>query len=75
LTSLPLWGVVATDCANVWGLIVLGSFGPTYIKNMLGMDIRLAGILSALPMLCRYLGGVFTAFMADKYHRSNVNFP
>jgi len=60
-----MWGLLATDCANVFGLATMGNFGPTYLKLMLGMDIRWAGILSGLPMLCRYFGGVVSAAVAD----------
>ena len=65
LTSIPFWGLIITDMGNCWGIITLGTNGPTYLKFMLGVDIKTNGILSGLPMLSRYLGGVFYGVIAD----------
>lgn len=65
LTSVPVWALIITDCGNCWGLVTLGSNGPAYMKYMLGVDIKLNGILSGLPMLSRYLGGFTWALLAD----------
>ena len=72
LTSVPFWGLVITDCGNCVGIIILGSYGPSYLKQMLGVDIKANGVLSGLPMLSRYLGGLFHAAIADYLlaHRS-----
>ena len=40
-TSKPFWGLMITDSCNTWGLYTLLSSGPTYLKYMLGVDIRL----------------------------------
>ena len=42
MTSWPFLGLMATDIGNSWGIIVLGSPGPTYLKYMLGVDIFLS---------------------------------
>ena len=65
VTSVPVWALVITDCGNCWGLMTLGSKGPAYLKYILGVDIKMNGILSGIPMLSRYLGGVTWALMAD----------
>jgi len=65
LTSLPLLGTLLTDMANTWGIITISSYGPSYLKTMLGVSIRSNGILSGLPMLARYLGGVAFAKLCD----------
>ena len=65
LTSVPFWGMVITDCGNCVGIITLGSYGSLYLKKMLGVDIKANGVLSGVPMLSRYLGGLVTAAMAD----------
>ena len=36
LTSVPVWATIITDCGNCWGIVTLGSNGPTYLKYMLG---------------------------------------
>lgn len=65
IKSPPIWGTLITDCANTFGLITLAGFGPSYMKFMLGLDIKTNGILSGLPMLSRYIGGVAIARLSD----------
>lgn len=65
LTSIPIWGMIITGCGNDWGFSTLGTNGPTYMKYILGVDIKTNGILSALPMLSRYIGGMFHGAIAD----------
>jgi hypothetical protein len=72
LTSIPVLGMIITDMGNCWGIITLGSFGPTFLKFMLGVDIKTNGVLSALPMLSRYLGGLFHAAIADYLLVKNI---
>ena len=70
-TSVPFIGLVITDASNSWGLMGLASNGPTYLKYMLGVDIKTNGLLSGLPMLSRYLGGVFHSAIADRIQKGN----
>lgn len=63
--SLPFIGLMITDSGNTWGLWTLSTNGPTYMKYMLGVDIKTNGLISGLPYLSRYLGGLFFAFIAD----------
>ena len=64
-TSLPFIGLMCSDASNTWGFNTLASNGPSYLKYMLGVDIKTNGFLSGLPMLCRYLGAVILAKIAD----------
>ena len=57
--------MIITDMGNCVGIMTLGSYGPSYLKYMLGVDIKTNGFLSGLPMLTRYLGGLFHAAIAD----------
>jgi len=63
--SAPMWGTLITDCGNTFGIIVLARMGPTYMKFMLGLDIKTSGFLSGLPMLSRYVGGVLISRLSD----------
>ena len=54
-TSLPFIGLMITDSGNTWGLWTLSTNGPTYMKYILGLDIKTSGVLSGLPLLCREL--------------------
>ena len=63
-----------TDSCNTWGLWTLNTNGPTYMKYMLGVDIRTNGLLSGLPLLCRYIGGIFLSSCADwLLHRKYIS--
>jgi hypothetical protein len=64
-TSVPFIGLMITDSSNTWGLWTLSTNGPTYMKYMLGVDIRTNGLLSALPLLCRYFGGLVHSPLVD----------
>ncbi|XP_023342327.1 sialin isoform X2 [Eurytemora carolleeae] len=61
LSSPPVWGTLITDCCNTWGIITISSYGPTYLKYVLGVDIKTNGLISGLPMIARYFGGVLFA--------------
>ena len=39
---------------------------------MLGVDIKTNGIVSGLPMLSRYLGGIFHSLIADWLQKRNA---
>lgn len=65
LTSIPFLGLITTDVCNSWGIMVLGYNGPTFLKYMLNINIKLNGLVSGLPMMSRYLGGVFHSIIAD----------
>ena len=64
-TSIPFWALIIGDMGNCWGIITMASNMPTYLKLMVGMDITTTGILSSLPMLCRYIGGLIHGYIAD----------
>ncbi|KAL7737230.1 hypothetical protein ACLKA6_005412 [Drosophila palustris] len=49
LTSLPFLSLLLAHCANNWGFWTLLTQIPTFLKNVLGMDIKHNGPLSALP--------------------------
>ena len=52
-------------CVHFRGAYTFWSNGPTYLKYMLDVDISTNGVLSALPMLCRYVGGIVHGQLAD----------
>lgn len=64
-TSVPFWSMIISDFCSTWGVFTMLIYMPTYLKLMLGMDIAKTGIFSALPMFCRYIGGLGLACIAD----------
>ena len=66
LTSIPFHALVISDFCSTWGVFTMAIYLPSYLKLMLGMDIANTGIFSSVPMLCRYIGGLFLAYIADR---------
>ena len=44
----------------------------SYLKYMLGVDIKTNGFLSALPFLCRYVGGLLHGKISDELYERKV---
>ena len=65
MTSVPFIGLMIADFANTWGKNTLFTNGPTYMKTVQGVDIKKNGLLSGLPFLLRYFGGIILCRVAD----------
>ena len=65
VTSVPFLGLMIADFGNTWGKNTLFTNGPTYMKTVQGVDIKKNGLLSALPFLLRYFGGIILCRIAD----------
>ncbi|KAG0705135.1 putative inorganic phosphate cotransporter [Chionoecetes opilio] len=63
--SLPVWAIMICEVGNSFGYSVYFSYLPTYIENVIGVPIRENGLLSSLPFLARYLGGVLFATFGE----------
>lgn len=72
LTSGPFLTLLLVHCANNWGFWTLLTEIPTYMKNILGMDIKSNGPLSALPYLAMGLLSFGFIFLADFLNRRSV---
>lgn len=58
--SPPVLAIVAAETANSWALTYLMTSLPTYMKHVLGYDLKASGALSGLPLL----GRAVTLFLA-----------
>uniref|UniRef100_A0A1I8Q5Y1 Putative inorganic phosphate cotransporter n=1 Tax=Stomoxys calcitrans TaxID=35570 RepID=A0A1I8Q5Y1_STOCA len=72
LSSLPFWTLLIVHCANNWGFWTLLTEIPTFLKNILGLDIRHNGPLSALPYLAMTLLSYGFICIADIMNRTSV---
>ncbi|XP_031352877.1 putative inorganic phosphate cotransporter isoform X2 [Photinus pyralis] len=62
-TSLPVWAILATHCAQNWGFWTLLTEMPTYMKNVLNFDIKANGLLSACPYFTMWvMSFIFSGF-------------
>ena len=72
LTSVPFWGLLIADCSNSWGIGTLLILIPSYLKDTYDLDIKTNGLISGLPFLARYIGGVVLAYIADILTRKHI---
>ncbi|XP_017490862.1 PREDICTED: putative inorganic phosphate cotransporter [Rhagoletis zephyria] len=58
LTSVPFWVLLIACCAYNWGYWTLMTQIPSYMKSVLGKDIKSNALLSALPYTANLLLGL-----------------
>ncbi|XP_075977973.1 putative inorganic phosphate cotransporter [Anticarsia gemmatalis] len=64
-TSLPFISLIIASCGFNWGFWTLMTEIPTYMKQVMGVDIKSNGIISALPYLAMYLMSFPFGFATD----------
>ncbi|KAJ0176882.1 hypothetical protein K1T71_008061 [Dendrolimus kikuchii] len=64
-TSLPFISLIVVHCGQNWGFWTLMTEMPSYMKLVLGVDIKSNGVLSALPYLAMYLLSFPLGFISD----------
>ncbi|XP_034239075.1 vesicular glutamate transporter 1 [Thrips palmi] len=52
LTSAPVWAIVAAHFSENWGFYTLLTQLPTFMRDVLHVQIEQSGVLSALPYVC-----------------------
>nr|CAD7257660.1 unnamed protein product [Timema shepardi] len=86
LTSLPIWAGVTVIFVMTWNYHTLGTQMPTFLSDVLGFDIKKAGLFSSMPYLVMAIYAPFACSAADwilekqllsvtnsLYHISSVN--
>ncbi|XP_066584108.1 putative inorganic phosphate cotransporter [Prorops nasuta] len=71
ITSLPVWAIILTHGASVFGYFTVVNQLPTYMKYILNFNIKENGVLSSLPYLGKYIFAVSTSSLADYLRRTN----
>ncbi|XP_046588887.1 sialin isoform X2 [Neodiprion lecontei] len=71
LTSVPVWAIIVTHGCSVFGYFTVVNQLPTYMKYILGFEIKKNGLLSSLPYLGKYCFAVLTSSAADYLRRTN----
>lgn len=64
-TSLPLWAILITQCGQAWAFYTQLTELPTYMKNILHMNIEQNATLSALPYLTSWMFAIGCSVFAD----------
>ncbi|CAH1255147.1 SLC17A5 [Branchiostoma lanceolatum] len=62
---VPLWAIVIGHTCSTWGFYTMLTYLPTYLKQILGFDIKANGFLSALPHLGLMLFVMTGGFVTD----------
>ncbi|CAH1399899.1 unnamed protein product [Nezara viridula] len=65
LTSMPVWAIVVTHACSVFCYFTFLNQMPTYMKRVLGTDIKKNGILSSFPYIGKYAMALITSYIAD----------
>ncbi|XP_055857015.1 putative inorganic phosphate cotransporter [Episyrphus balteatus] len=63
-TSLPFLSLIVVHCTHMWGFWTLLTQIPSYMKNILGMDLKNSALLSALPYTVMLLLSFFFIFLS-----------
>ncbi|XP_075169622.1 putative inorganic phosphate cotransporter isoform X2 [Haematobia irritans] len=72
-TSVPFLVLTLTHCTHNWGFWTLLTEIPSYMKNILGMDIKSNALLSALPYAAMFLMSfVFSAIQTQLSKRKCI---
>ncbi|XP_026315259.1 putative inorganic phosphate cotransporter [Hyposmocoma kahamanoa] len=64
-TSMPFICLTIAHCGFAWGLWTLMTEMPSYFSQVLGVDIKSNGIMSALPYLAMYVLSFPLGYLAD----------
>ncbi|XP_034476547.1 putative inorganic phosphate cotransporter isoform X3 [Drosophila innubila] len=64
LTSPPFLALIATHCASNWGFWTLLTQIPSYMKNVLGKDIKANALLSSLPYVVMLVLSLFFVWVS-----------
>ncbi|PZC72560.1 hypothetical protein B5X24_HaOG210936 [Helicoverpa armigera] len=70
LLSPPVWAIIITHGASVFGYFTVVNQLPSYIESILHFNIKHNGLLSSLPYLGKYLCALASSVLADWLRRS-----
>lgn len=65
LTCIPLWGLIVSQIGHDWGLFVMNTDLPRYMKNVMHFTIAQNGLLSAIPHLLMWLTAIASGWWVD----------
>ncbi|XP_071455413.1 vesicular glutamate transporter 1-like [Hetaerina americana] len=65
VTSLPVWAIAIAHFCENWGFYTLLTELPTFLSDVLGLDLKSVGFLSAMPYLLMGFNVQFGGLIAD----------
>ncbi|KFB39876.1 sodium-dependent phosphate transporter [Anopheles sinensis] len=70
ITSPPVWAIILTHGASVFGFFTVVNQLPTYMKYILHFNIKENGLLSSLPYFGKYAMAVISSYLADHLRKT-----
>ncbi|XP_058459234.1 sialin [Malaya genurostris] len=70
--SRPMWINIIAQWAGIWGLFTLMTQAPSYFNYIHGWGIKMTGILSGIPHLCRMVFAYFFSWIGDYLLQHNL---
>ncbi|KAJ0176884.1 hypothetical protein K1T71_008063 [Dendrolimus kikuchii] len=71
LTTPAFLSLVFVHSCQAWGFWTLMTEMPSYLKQVLGVDIKANGVMSAMPYLAMYLLSFPFGFLSDYFLKKN----
>lgn len=68
-TSPPFLALIASHCCSAWGFWTLLTQIPSYMKNILGKDIKANALLSSLPYTLMFVLSFFFVWMSKRLQK------
>ncbi|XP_047991088.1 putative inorganic phosphate cotransporter isoform X2 [Leguminivora glycinivorella] len=65
LTSMPFISLIIVHCCQNWGFWTLMTEMPSYMSQVLGVNIKANGVLSATPYVVMYILSFPAGFISD----------
>lgn len=73
LSRAPVWALIFNSFCTSWSIYVLLSWTPLYLREVQGVSLASAGLLSALPWVTMFLMTNLAAWVADALIRRGVD--
>ncbi|XP_061715881.1 putative inorganic phosphate cotransporter isoform X2 [Cydia pomonella] len=65
LTSMPFISLIIVHCCQNWGFYTLMTEMPSYMSQVLGVNVKANGVLSATPYIVMYILSFPVGFISD----------
>ncbi|XP_059615143.1 sialin-like [Phlebotomus argentipes] len=65
LTSIAVWAIIISQFAENWSFITLLTQLPTFLSDVIGLNVQILGVVSAIPYLTRSCFLSIGGYLAD----------
>ncbi|KAL0113300.1 hypothetical protein PUN28_012452 [Cardiocondyla obscurior] len=72
LQSRPVWALLIAQCAQGWGFWMLLTEIPSYMTSIMQFDIKMNGMVTALPYFTAWICGFPISYISDLCIRRKI---